>query len=56
MMTEFIPYIIAHRIHSFRMGLYPTTKKVKLKEFSEPWINFFEKIKNNKYRFYRNNE
>ena len=26
MMTEYIPYIIARRIYSFRIGLYTTTK------------------------------
>jgi hypothetical protein len=45
MFTEYIPYIISRRIHSFRMGLYPTTKKIILKEISEPWINFFKKSK-----------
>jgi hypothetical protein len=48
--------IIARRIHSFRKGLYPTNRKIILKEISEPWINFLKKIKNNKYRFQRNNE
>jgi hypothetical protein len=65
MMTEYIPYIISQRIKAFRRGLYPTTKKVILKEISEPWINFFNKskisnidfrevmndYKNNKYAF-----
>ncbi len=65
MMTEYIPYIISQRIKAFRRGLYPTTKKIILKEISEPWINFFNKskisnidfrevmndYKNNKYAF-----
>ena len=52
METEYIPYIIARRIHSFRKGLYPTTKKIILKEISEPWINFLKKAKitNNDFR------
>ncbi len=52
MMAEYIPYIIARRIHSFRMGLYPTTRKIILKEISEPWINFFRisKITNIDFR------
>ena len=45
MMTEYIPYVIARRIHSFRMGLYPTTKKIILREIAEEWINFFKKSK-----------
>jgi site-specific DNA-adenine methylase len=45
MLTEYIPYIISQRIHSFRRGLYPTTKKIILKEISENWINFFNKAK-----------
>ena len=62
MMTEYIPYIIARRIHSFRLGLYPTTKKIILKEISEPWINFFKKSKITNIDFreimneYKNNE
>jgi hypothetical protein len=45
MMTEYIPYIISRRINAFRYGLYPTTKKIILKEISESWINFFKKSK-----------
>ena len=44
-MTEYIPYIIARRIYAFRHGLYPTTKKIILKEISKDWINFFQKAK-----------
>jgi len=52
MITEYTPYIISRRIHSFRNGLYPTTQKIILKEISEPWINFFKKsrITNNDFR------
>jgi hypothetical protein len=52
MQTEYIPYIISRRIHSFRNGLYPTTKKIILKEISELWIDFFKKSKitNNDFR------
>jgi len=52
MMTEYIPYIIARRINAFRYGLYPTTRKIILKEISENWINFFNvaKITNNDFR------
>ena len=49
MLTEYIPYIISQRIKAFRRGLYPTTKKIILKEIPTPWINFFKKIKNYKH-------
>ena len=47
MLTEYIPYIISQRIKAFRRGLYPTTRKIILKEISDTWINFFNKAKNN---------
>ncbi len=48
-LTEYIPYVIARRVHSFRNGMYPATREIKLKEISEPWIKKFKKIRNNKY-------
>jgi site-specific DNA-adenine methylase len=45
MRNEYIPYVITRRIHGFRFGLYPTTKKIILKQISENWINFFHKAK-----------
>jgi site-specific DNA-adenine methylase len=41
MTTDYNAYIISKTIYSFRMGLYPTTKKVNKKIISENWINFF---------------
>ena len=35
--------ILSQRIHSFRSGLWPTTKKIILHEISNDWINFFNK-------------
>ena len=49
---DYLKYVISKRIHSFRHGLYPTNKKIILKEISENWINFFNvaKITNNDFR------
>jgi site-specific DNA-adenine methylase len=61
-MNEYIPFVISRRIHSFRIGLFPTTKKIILKEISEGWVDFFQssKISNNDFRIimkdYKNNE
>ena len=48
---DYLKYIISRRIHSFRYGLYPTTKKIILHEISNNWINFLNKatITNNDY-------
>jgi site-specific DNA-adenine methylase len=43
MTTDYNAYIISKTIYAFRMGLYPTTKKVNKKIISENWINFFNK-------------
>ena len=43
MKTDYNAYIISKTIYNFRMGLYPTTKKVNKKIISENWINFFNK-------------
>ena len=38
---EFLKYIISRRIHAFRNGLYPTTKKIILRPISDNWLKFF---------------
>jgi hypothetical protein len=44
MTPDYNAYIISKTIHSFRIGLYPTTKKVNKKIISENWINFLMKL------------
>lgn len=39
--SEYNKYVISKRIHSFRHGLFPTTKKIILHDISINWINFF---------------
>jgi site-specific DNA-adenine methylase len=40
---EYLKYVISRRIHSFRNGLYPTTKKIILHEITANWKDFFNK-------------
>ena len=40
---DFLKYIISKRIHSFRHGLFPTNKKIILKEISDNWKEFLNK-------------
>ena len=62
MNTEYNAYIISKTIYSFRMGLYPTTKKVNKKIIGENWINYFNNatITNEDYKIildkYKDNE
>ena len=48
---DFEGWILSKRIHSFRYGLFPTNKKIILKEISPNWVKFFEKatITNNDF-------
>ena len=62
---EFLKYVISKRIHNFRNGLYPTTKKIILREISDNWkeflnksnitnedyLNIIEKYKDNEHAF-----
>lgn len=44
--NDYISYILARRIHSFRYGLYPTNKKIKEdRRINENWVNFFKSVK-----------
>ena len=62
MNTEYNAYIISKTIYSFRIGLYPTTKKVNKKIIGENWINYFNNatITNEDYKIildkYKDNE
>ena len=49
---EFLKYIISRRIHAFRNGLYPTTKKIILRPISDNWLKFLNdtKITNKDYK------
>ena len=38
--NDYLKFIISRRIHSFRYGLYPTSKNIILHEISNNWINF----------------
>lgn len=40
---DYYKYILSRRIQSFRYGLYPTTKKIILKQLSQNWIDFLNK-------------
>ena len=40
---NYLKYVISKRIHNFRHGLYPTNKKIILKEISDNWIEFLNK-------------
>ena len=59
---EYLKYIISRRIHSFRNGLFPTTKKIILHEISPNWKSFFKDsiITNKDYKVifekYKDNE
>ena len=37
---EFLKYVISRRMNSMRHGLYPTTKKIILREISDNWKEF----------------
>jgi hypothetical protein len=45
---ELLNFIISKRIHTFRIGLYPTTKKIIASPITDNWINFFKSYKNYK--------
>ena len=48
--TDYWSYVIGGRIHSFRNGMYPTTKKIIIKPIPDKWIDFFNISKiTNKY-------
>lgn len=38
--TDYWSYIIGKRIHSFRYGMFPTTKKIILSKISDNWLEF----------------
>lgn len=38
--TDYWSYIIGKRIHSFRYGIFPTTKKIILSKISDNWLEF----------------
>jgi site-specific DNA-adenine methylase len=40
---EFLKYVISKRIHAFRHGLFPTTKKIILRKITPNWIDFLNK-------------
>jgi site-specific DNA-adenine methylase len=40
---DFLKYIISRRIHAYRHGLFPTTKKIILHEISNNWKEFLNK-------------
>ena len=64
--TDYWSYIIGRRIHSFRYGMFPTTKKIILSKISDNWLEFLttankttddwkvmmKKYKDNKMRLY----
>ncbi len=62
MKNEYNGYIISRTVHSFRYGLYPTTKKIIKKIISPNWINYFNEaiITNEDYKIildkYKDNE
>ena len=39
--TDYWSYVLGQRIHGFRNGLYPTTKKIIIKPIPDKWIEFF---------------
>ncbi len=36
--TDYGRYVLGHRIHAFRNGLYPTTRKIIIKPIPDKWI------------------
>ncbi len=48
---EYIPYIIARRIHSFRKKIIPHNKKTDIERNFRTLDKLIKKIKNNKYGF-----
>ena len=40
---DFLKYVISKRIHNIRNGLFPTNRKIILKEISNNWKEFLNK-------------
>ena len=43
--TDYWSYVVGNRIHGFRNGLFPTTKKIIIKPIPNKWIEFFNTSK-----------
>ena len=40
---DYLKYVISKRIHNFRNGLFPTNKKIIIREISDNWKEYFNK-------------